>query len=306
MWGFELELKKSLRTKKFWLILVLILLIYAMAFKEVKDNLEGATNPEEVLVTSVIGYVVVSAFLFIGVYALMAGATALNSDLENGTVRVALSKPIGRISYLLGKFLGQALSIVVAIIFATLLSFAITKYYGLALSSSLLADITLSNGLVLLAMLQLLALGLLISTFVRSTNTALGLALVLFFVTGLVMPQIVDGFAEDKAQEEFGIQKWGDFSKLSPEEKKAYRERLDELYREYHLRYLFYVPQVLMLDILKGIERTTFNDDGTYTVEYLGVKRAIADNPAQTGLIAGLIPVYLGLAIFRFRKMDLR
>ncbi|NJE01894.1 ABC transporter permease [Thermococcus sp. JdF3] len=306
MWGFELELKKSLRTRKFWLILVLILLIYAMAFREVKDNLEGATNPEEVLVTSVIGYVVVSAFLFIGVYALMAGATALNSDLENGTVRVALSKPIGRISYLLGKFLGQALSIVVAIIFATLLSFAITKYYGLALSSSLLADITLSNGLVLLAMLQLLALGLLISTFVRSTNTALGLALVLFFVTGLVMPQIVDGFAEDKAQEEFGIQKWGDFSKLSPEEKKAYRERLDELYREYHLRYLFYVPQVLMLDILKGIERTTFNDDGTYTVEYLGVKRAIADNRAQAGIIAGLIPVYLGLAIFRFRKMDLR
>ena len=38
MWGFELELKKSLRTKKFWLILVLILLIYAMAFREVGNN----------------------------------------------------------------------------------------------------------------------------------------------------------------------------------------------------------------------------------------------------------------------------
>ena len=38
MRGFELELKKSLRTKKFWLILVLILLIYAMAFREVGNN----------------------------------------------------------------------------------------------------------------------------------------------------------------------------------------------------------------------------------------------------------------------------
>jgi len=38
MRGLELELKKSLRTKKFWLILVLILLIYAMAFREVGNN----------------------------------------------------------------------------------------------------------------------------------------------------------------------------------------------------------------------------------------------------------------------------
>ncbi|QDA30348.1 ABC transporter permease [Thermococcus indicus] len=306
MWGFELELKKSLRTKKFWLILVLILLIYAMAFREVKDNLEGATNPQEVLVTSVIGYIAVSAFLFIGVYALMAGATSVNNDLENGTVRVALSKPLGRISYLLGKFLGQALSIVVAMAFATLLSFAITKYYGLSLTTSLVGDLVLSNLLILFAMLQLLALGLLISTFVRSSNTALGLALVLFFVTGLVMPQVVDGFAEDKAKEEFGIKGWNDFDKLSKDELRAYRERLNELYREYHLRYLFYAPQVLMLDIFTDIDRTTFNDDGTYTVEYLGVRRAIADNSAQTALIVGLIPVYLGLALFRFGRMDLR
>ncbi|AEK73429.1 ABC transporter permease [Thermococcus sp. 4557] len=306
MWGFELELKKSLRTKKFWLILVLILLIYAMTFREVRDNLEGATNPQEVLVTSVVGYIAVSAFLFIGVYALMAGATAVNSDLEDGTVRVVLSKPLGRVSYLLGKFLGQALSIVVAMAFATLLSFAITKYYGLSLTAALVGDLVLSNLLVLLAMLQLLALGLLISTLIRSSNTALGLALVIFFVTGLVMPQVVDGLAEDKAREEFGIQKWGDFSKLSPEEKRAYRERLDELYEEYHLRYLFYAPQVIMLDVFTDIDRTTFNDDGTYTVEYRGVKRAITDNPAQTALIAGLAPVYLGLALMRFRRMDLR
>ncbi|WP_148883068.1 ABC transporter permease [Thermococcus aciditolerans] len=306
MWGLELELKKSLRTKKFWLILVLILLIYAMAFREVKDNLEGATNPGEVLVTSVVGYIAVSAFLFIGVYSLMAGATAVNSDLEDGTVRVALSKPLGRVSYLLGKFLGQALSIVVAMAFATLLSFAVTKYYGLSLTTSLVGDLILSNLLILFAMLQLLALGLLISTFVRSSNTALGLALVLFFVTGLVMPQVVDGFAEDKAKEEFGIKGWNDFDKLSKDELRAYRERLNELYREYHLRYLFYAPQVLMLDIFTNIDRTTFNDDGTYTVEYLGVRRAIADNSAQTALIVGLIPVYLGLALFRFRKMDLR
>jgi len=306
MWGFELELKKSLRTKKFWLILVLILLIYAMAFREVKDNLEGATNPQELLVTSVVGYIAVSAFLFIGVYALMAGATSVNSDLENGTVRIALSKPLGRVPYLLGKFLGQSVSIVTAMIFATLLSFAITKHYGLSLSGRLASDLTLANGLILLAMLQLLALGLLISTFVRSSNTALGLALVIFFVTSLVAPQIVDGWVEDRVDKEFGLHERGDFVKLSPEQRTAYQERLDELYREYHLKYLFYVPQVLMMDVIKDVETMKFNADGTYTVEYLGVKHVILKNPAQTGVIAGLIPVYLALALIRFRRMDLR
>ncbi|WP_457742964.1 ABC transporter permease subunit [Thermococcus sp.] len=306
MWGFELELKKSLRTKKFWLILVLILLIYAMAFREVKDNLEGATNPQKLLVTSVVGYIAVSAFLFIGVYALMAGATSVNSDLENGTVRVALSKPLGRISYLLGKFLGQAISIVVAIIFATLLSFAVTKYYGLSLTASLVEDLTLSNLLILFAMLQLLALGLLISTFVRSSNTALGLALVVFFVTGLVMPQVVDGLVKDRVNAEFGVQKPGDFMKLSPAQRTAYQERLSTVKKEYHLKYLFYAPQVLMLDVFNDMEKITFNKNGTYTVEYIGVKRAIAENPVHTALIVGLIPLYLGLALFRFGRMDLR
>jgi len=236
----------------------------------------------------------------------MAGATSVNSDLENGTVRVALSKPLGRVSYLLGKFLGQSLSVVVAIIFATLLSLAITKYYGLSLTVSLVNDLVLSNLLILFAMLQLLALGLLISTFVRSSNTALGLALVIFFVTGLVMPQIVDGIAKDRVNAEFGVQKPEDFAKLSPEQRTAYLERLDEVQKGYHLRYLFYVPQVLMLDVFKDVSKITFSENGTYAVEYLGVRKAIAENPVQTALIVGLIPIYLGLALYRFKRMDLR
>jgi len=190
MWGFELELKKSLRTKKFWLILVLILLIYAMAFREVGNNLESATNP-----LSGIGYITVSAFIFIVVYTLIAGATSVKT-LRTEWLGVSSANPLGGYrTYLANSWVRP---LVVAIIFATLLSFAITKYYGLSLSASLVVDLVLSNLLVLLAMLQLLALGLLISTFVRSSNTALGLSLIISFVTGLVMPQIVDGFAKDK------------------------------------------------------------------------------------------------------------
>ncbi|WP_367884057.1 ABC transporter permease [Thermococcus sp. JCM 11816] len=218
MWSLKLEAGNSIRQKKFWLITALMVLIYIMAFYEIQGNLESASNPQEVLAVSLVEYVVAGAFLFIGLYALIAGgATALNSDLENGTIRLALSKPIRRATYLFGKFLGQSVSIIVAMLIATLLSFVITKYYGVSLTGKLISDLVLANGLILLAMLQLLALGILISSVIRSQNTALGVALVLFLVTSLVMPpQVVDGWAEKKADKEFGIQKrGGDFLKLT-------------------------------------------------------------------------------------------
>lgn len=96
MWSLKLEAGNSIRQKKFWLITALMVLIYIMAFYEIQGNLESASNPQEVLAVSLVEYVVAGAFLFIGLYALIAGATALNSDLENGTIRLALSKPIRR------------------------------------------------------------------------------------------------------------------------------------------------------------------------------------------------------------------
>ncbi|BAD86243.1 ABC-type transport system, probable permease component [Thermococcus kodakarensis KOD1] len=306
MWSLKLEAGNSIRQKKFWLITALMVLIYIMAFYEIQGNLESASNPQEVLAVSLVEYVVAGAFLFIGLYALIAGATALNSDLENGTIRLALSKPIRRAPYLLGKFLGQSVSIIVAILIATLLSFVITKYYGVSLTGKLISDLVLANGLILLAMLQLLALGILISSVIRSQNTALGVALVLFLVTSLVMPQVVDGWAEKKADKEFGIQKRGDFLKLTPEEASAYQQRLEELQEEYHLKYLFYAPQVMMIEAFEDIEKISFNNDGTYTIEYLGVSHSIAKNPAPVLIILGLTPVYLALGLVRFLRMDLR
>jgi ABC-2 type transport system permease protein len=170
VWSLKLEAGNSIRQKKFWLITALMVLIYVIAFYEIRDNLESASNPQGVLATSLIGYVMASAFLFIGLYALIAGATALNSDLENGTIRVALSKPLRRISYITGKFLGQSVSILVAMLIATLLSFVITKYYGVSLTGKLVSDLVLANGLILLVMLQLLALGLLISSAIPRTR----------------------------------------------------------------------------------------------------------------------------------------
>jgi len=181
MRGFELELKKSLRTKKFWLILVLILLIYAMAFREVGNNLESATNP-----LSGIGYITVSAFIFIVVYTLIAGATSVKT-LRTEWLGVSSANPLGGYrTYLANSWVRP---LVVAIIFATLLSFAITKYYGLS-----------RGGLGSLQPARAFGYAPAPSPWTADfrLRALFQHHFVIFFVTGLVMPQIVDGFAKDK------------------------------------------------------------------------------------------------------------
>lgn len=305
MWAFKLEVKNSLRTKKFWVVVTLIVLVYIQAFYEIRNNLQSTSTPEQMLILSLIGYIAVSAYLFIGLFALMMGATVVNDDLAKGTARIALSKPISRISYFIGRFLGQIIAIFVALLISTVLSIIAAKHYGLQLTSSIIVNVILVNVLALLAMLQLLALGYLISICIRSPNTALGVALVLFLAMGLIMPQVVKNMAEDRVKEEFGIKSWKDYQKLSSEEKTQYIQRKRELQREYDLKYLFYAPNVQILDIVEQMEKETF-ENGKSNVKFLGLKYAIKENLNRLAVLIGLTIVYLGVAFAYFKRMDLR
>nr|WP_255452971.1 ABC transporter permease subunit [Thermococcus sp. M36] len=111
-WGFQLEFKQSLRTKKLWVILGIMMLLYIPTIYATKSNLEIAGMKLEsvgdamvVLMDNVSG---LSGF-FIGILALLMGATAINSEIEKGTLRIALSKPLSRADYLGGKFAAHAL-----------------------------------------------------------------------------------------------------------------------------------------------------------------------------------------------------
>ncbi|WP_367884056.1 hypothetical protein [Thermococcus sp. JCM 11816] len=47
----------------------------------------------------------------------------------------------------------------------------------------------------------------------------------------------------------------------------------------------------MMIEAFEDIEKISFNNDGTYTIEYLGVSHSIAKNPAPPVLIIlGLTP----------------
>jgi Cu-processing system permease protein len=126
--------------------------------------------------------------LVVPLMALTAGAGAIASDRERGMLGYLLSQPISRTELLLGKFLGLA----GALASSLLLGFGVCAAVLATQGSQ-----TNPDGLIRLAALSLLlaiamlSVGLLISTFARRANVAIGTSifvwLALVFATDLVL-----------------------------------------------------------------------------------------------------------------------
>ncbi|NJE42407.1 ABC transporter permease subunit [Thermococcus sp. GR6] len=286
-WGFQLEFKQSLRTKKLWVILGIMALLYIPVFYIMKSM--GAQDfTVEAAMTFLIQFVTGMAGFFIGILALLMGATAINSEIEKGTLRVAMSKPIKRLSYIGGKFLAHAVVLFIALLLSTLIGVLGVVYLGVPLSGQLVTDVLLLNMLLLLAMLQLVALGYILSTLIKSSSSALGVALVLVFVLFLIMPNIVGYlvFKEMMGNPDMSM------------------SDVKQLQKDYTTKYLFYVP-TSQVGVITGDVGTTI-DEGAENPEYRGMAYAISHNLVNFGIIVGMTLLYLIVGFYRFSRMDLR
>ncbi len=286
MWGFHLEFKQSLRTKKLWVILGIMILLYIPVFYIIK-SVGGSEITVGGAMAFLIQFVTGMAGFFIGILALLMGATAINSEVEKGTLRVAMSKPIKRISYIGGKFLAHSVVLLLALLLSTVVGIAGVVWLGAPLTSELIRDVLLLNMLLLIAMIQLVALGYIISTLIKSSGSALGMALVLAFIMFLIMPNVV-GYLTFKA--------------ISDHPKMSYEE-LHQLRKEYTTKYLFYVP-TSQVSVITGDVSST--DENLANTTYYGLPHAIKKNPVNLGILIGLTVAYLGIGFFRFLRMDLR
>jgi len=287
LWGFQLEFKQSLRTKKFWVILGIMILLYIPVFYIIK-SIGGSEITVQGAMAFLIQFVTGMAGFFIGILALLMGATAINSEVEKGTLRVAMSKPIKRISYIGGKFLAHSSVLLFALLLSTLVGILGVVWLGAPLTGELVRDVLILNMLLLLAMIQLVALGYIISTFVKSSSSALGLALVLAFVMFLIMPNVVSYMTYKAAGHNPNM---------------GYDE-YQQLQKEYTTKYLFYVPTSQVGVITKDVSTTS--KDNLSNVTYNGMPYAIKKNPTNLGILIGLTLVYLGIGFYRFTRMDLR
>lgn len=126
--------------------------------------------------------------LVVPLMSLTAGAGAIAGDRERGMLGYLLSQPISRSELLLGKFLGLALALAGSLLLGFGLCAAV-----LASQDSQASPIGLVRlaGLSLLLAASMLSVGMLISTFARRSNVAIGTAifvwLVLVFATDLVL-----------------------------------------------------------------------------------------------------------------------
>jgi len=294
-WGFQLEFMKGLRTKKLWAVLAIIIALYVPAFYYMKNK--GVTNELEAI-AGIIRFSSDTALFFLGILAIVFGAGAINKEIEDGTIRIALSKSVTRLGYILGKYVGHIVVFGVALILTSFVILAGLGWVGVSVSR-ITSDVFLLNLLLLLTMMGFISLGYVISTFVRSSGTSLGVALGVFFLLYILLPAFVMYKASASMPD-------------NPTVEETLNHKAD-----YYTKYLFYAPNAqfsVILDAVNTYKKVTktveingetheFTD---YSVEYAGIGKAIRERTVNVLLLLLTTLVYLGLATWRFLRMDLR
>jgi len=299
-WGFKLELKKGIRTKKLWAVLLIMLLLYIPVIYLLKQGTgSGGEMSGEAAMAIMIQFITGMSMFFLGIVAIVMGATSVNKEIEEGTIRVVLSKKISRLSYILGKFSGQSVVFFGAVLLAVAVALAGLAYVGVDLTGNVVSDVLLLNLVLFMVMVEFLALGYILSTFLKSSGSALGVALVLFFIIYLVIPIFV--------QYEMYTHAPGDISEGG----------LRDLKADYYTKYIFYSPTAQVEVITsyvsdyREVKKTVDTPKGkvTYTKSiptYNGVGHAIRTRWVNVLLLFLMSAAYLALAVVRFVRMDLR
>jgi len=125
---------------------------------------------------------------FLALLSILFGADAINREIETGTIRVTLGHPIYRDQFLIGKFLGKVLTVMVGL----------TLFVVISVASMLLIGIPIGGGVVMLILKPLpffvlfslvyVSLGVLLSVLVRKPSTSILLALLLALFLEMIYP----------------------------------------------------------------------------------------------------------------------
>ena len=123
---------------------------------------------------------------FIIVFLTILGSIGLfTAELESGLLYPVLSKPITRNTYLISKYIGIALSLILFSIFMIIMVTALNLYFGKDVLLSLtFLDFSKAMGIYLLIPLTILSIIFFFSTHLKSLAT--GIVVVIFHVIGLI------------------------------------------------------------------------------------------------------------------------
>ncbi|MBK8480579.1 MAG: ABC transporter permease [Proteobacteria bacterium] len=169
--------REAIRNKVLYSLLffAVLVIVSALAFGALSVH-------EEVRLTMDLGFAGMSAFLVL--IATFLGVNLVYKELERKTVYVLIPKPIHRYQFVLGKFLGLALTLIVLLALMSGVLLAVLWLQGAALEPALAMLITL----ILIEVLVVTAVAVFFSSF--STPLLSGLFTVGVFLLGRSVPDI--------------------------------------------------------------------------------------------------------------------
>ena len=118
--------------------------------------------------------------------AIFVGIGLVYKEMERKTIYNILSKPIHRYQFIIGKYLGLVLTLMVEVLTMSIALFSILYFYEGKITFALIPAI----GMILLALMIITAFALLFSSF--STPILSGLFTLSFFIIGHLTPDLLE------------------------------------------------------------------------------------------------------------------
>jgi ABC-type transport system involved in multi-copper enzyme maturation permease subunit len=153
-------------------------------------KLRGSTYTEETLF-ALFRYFDLSFIVQVALslLALLFTYDAVNGERETGTIQLAFSNPVPRAQFILGKFIGAFLGLILPLLVPILLGVLLVMVTGIPFRPSDWARLSGFIGVSVLYVSFFIALGVLTSVLVKSSNTSFLVALVAWILLVFIVPR---------------------------------------------------------------------------------------------------------------------
>lgn len=184
------EFRVNIRTKQCWMVTMLFAVIsLGMAYylKSTRISEELYKTLFQMLFLSSFSHAFNYSVALLGI---LLGATAINREIEKGTLKSMVQESVSRGKIITGKLIGGLLTIVVALALFYILTVAFALILGVSMTRDDLVRFLATIPFSMLYGLVFLSFGLLISTLIKKSKNALMMAIIVFIFFSFLIPTI--------------------------------------------------------------------------------------------------------------------
>ncbi len=132
------------------------------------------------------------AFIFqmiLSLFAILFTYDAVNGEREGGTLKLIFSNAISRVRFILSKFIGAWIGLLVSLSIPVLLSIFLVFAFSIPFTGEHWVKLAMFMGIAILYLTVFMAMGLFISAITRNTSTSFLVLLIIWVSTTLIIPR---------------------------------------------------------------------------------------------------------------------